>query len=271
MREVNWKSVLLFFVIACAWSWPWFWLRDMVPEQWAALRVPYPLKSALLMWGPGIAALVCLRVFRGAHTRTITMVGGRALRSVAFYAVPILGLAAVGVESAEFGDARVHLMVLAIGIVGFVNILGEEMGWRGFLQDAVRPLARPGRYALIGLMWVGWHFTNLFAHRGSAELAQYLAWYIPLTIALSALIGEATDRTRAVLIAVTLHSWVNMLWEFSGMGTYLVFGGSILFWAWMLATWPTGARPDRIAAGEAGVVASGAPPASAFDGVNRHH
>ncbi len=257
MRDVNWKSVLLFFVIACAWSWPWFWLRDMEPQQWAALRVPYPLKNAMLMWGPGIAALVCLRVFRRTHTRTITMTGGRVLRSLAFYVVPILGLAAVGVESAELGDARVHLMVLAIGIIGFVNILGEELGWRGFLQDAVRPLARPGRYALIGLMWVVWHFTNLFAHREGAELAQYLLWYVPLTIALSVLIGEATDRARAVLIAVTLHGWVNMLWEFPGTGTYLMFAGSVLFWVWMLATWPRSARVDKIGDEGNPVVAEG--------------
>ena len=91
---------------------------------------------------------------------------------------------------------------------------------------------------MIGLIWAGWHFTNLFAHREGSELWIYLAWYIPMTIALSAIIGEATDRSRAVLVAITLHAWVDILWEFPGTTTYVVFAASLAFWFWLLITWP---------------------------------
>lgn len=234
--RVNWRAVGLFFLIACAWSWPLFWWRDMHADSFRALPGPFPLKMALIMWGPGIAALVCMRVFRGTHARTITIAGGARMRALAFYAVPMLALALVGVESPEFGG-RVHLMVLAIALVGFVNVLGEELGWRGFLQDALRPLRPAARYGLIGLMWVAWHFTNLFAYRDGPELAAYLAWYVPMTVALSFVIGVATDRARAVAVAVTLHAWLNLLWEFGGPGTYAVFALSVPFWLWMLRAW----------------------------------
>ena len=39
-------------------------------------------------------------------------------------------------------------------------ILGEELGWRGFLQDALRPLTPYKKYIIIGVMWELWHFTN---------------------------------------------------------------------------------------------------------------
>ena len=236
-RRVDWRAVLVFFVLACAWSWPFFWWRDMHPDSFRAFPLPHPLKNALLMWGPGIAALLCLRGFRSTHLRAVRMFGGAPLRALAFYAVPMLGLALVGIDSPEFGGAA-HAMVLLIAIVGFINILGEELGWRGFLQDALRPLARLPRYVLIGLLWATWHFTNLFAHRDGAELWQYLGWYIPFTMAVSALIGEATDRARAVVVAVTLHAWLNLLWEFAAPGTYAVFAASVPFWLWLLWRWP---------------------------------
>ena len=236
-RRVDWRAVAVFLLIACAWSWPLFWLRDMTDAGFGALPMPHPLKTMLLMWGPGIAALVCFRLFRGSHRRTVTLTGGQRGRALAFYFVPMLGLAVVGVHLPEMGG-RVHALVAVLAVIGLVNTLGEELGWRGFLQDALRPLPRPGRYALIGLLWAGWHFTNLFAHRSGPELWTYLAWYLPMTIGLSALIGEATDRARAVLIAVTLHAWLNLAWEFSSPGTWAVLAAAVPFWAWMLWRWP---------------------------------
>jgi membrane protease YdiL (CAAX protease family) len=235
--RTDWGAVAVFLLIACAWSWPLFWLRDMTDVGFAALPMPHPLKTMLLMWGPGIAALVCFRLFRGRHPRTVTVTGGRPWRALAFYFVPMLGLAFVGVHLPEMGG-RVHAFVAVLGVVGLLNTLGEELGWRGFLQDALRALPRPGRYVLIGLLWAGWHFTNLFAHRSGPELWSYLAWYLPMTIGLSALIGEATDRGRAVLIAVTLHAWVNLAWEFPGPGTWGVLAAALPFWSWMLWRWP---------------------------------
>lgn len=240
--RVDWRAVAVFMAIACAWSWPLFWLRDMTEAGFGALPLPHPLKTMLLMWGPGIAALACLRLFRASHRRTVTVSGGHWGRTLAFHFLPMLALAAVGVHLPEMGG-RVHAFVAVLALISLVNVLGEELGWRGFLQDALRPLPRPGRYVLIGLLWAGWHFTNLFAHRSGPELWTYLAWYLPLTIALSALIGEAADRARAVLVAVALHTWLNLAWEFPAAGTWGVLAAALPFWAWMLWRWPApGAR-----------------------------
>lgn len=245
IERVNWRAVLTFVVLACAWSWPLFWLRDMHPDSWMAWRFPMPLKNTMLMWGPGIAALLCFRLFRSTHKRSITFAGKERFRALAFYFLPMVALAVVGIRMQEMGPGVVHAMVMLIAIIGLINVLGEELGWRSFLQDALRPLPRPSRYLLIGLIWVGWHFTNVFAHREGAELWNYLAWYVPVTIALSVVIGEATDRSRALLVAVTLHAWVDILWEFSGTGTYAVFALSLIFWAWLLWTWPDNRSAEK--------------------------
>lgn len=242
--KVDWRAVVLFFGLACAWSWPFFWWRDMHSESWLAWRWPTPLKMTLLMWGPAFAAIVCMRLFARTHRRTVFLSGGRTWRALAFYFVPIIALAAAGIPMQEGDGHRVHALVLLIGVVAFLNSLGEELGWRGFLQDALRPLARVSRYVLIGLLWVAWHFTNLFAHREGMEIYSYLGWYIPLTIMLSAVIGEATDRSRSVLVAVTLHAWLNFTQEFPGTGTYAVLLLSLGWWGWLLRTWPAPQSTD---------------------------
>jgi len=245
--RVDWRAVLVFFAIACAWSWPQFWWRDMHWDSWLAWHFPMPLKTTLLMWGPGVAALVCFRWFARTHRRSVSFAGGAPTRALAFYFAPQLALAIVGLPMPELGGT-VHALALLVAVVGLINVLGEELGWRGFLQDALRPLPRPARYLAIGLSWSAWHFTNLWHGHEGADLALHLGWYLPLTVALAALIGEAADRIRAVLVAVTLHAWVDALVEFPGVGTYAVFAASIPFWAWLLATWPAESPRSTIGA-----------------------
>jgi len=245
--RVSWKAVGLYYVLACAISWPSFWWRDMHTASWAAWRVPGFLKMAPIMWGPGIAALVALAVFRRSHPKTITFFGGSAGRSLAFYLVPFALLTVVGLPGAQRPGVLVGFTFL-LAVVGFFNILGEELGWRGFLQDALRPLPRLPRYVLIGAMWEFWHFTNRTHEGGLAHVLLVLAAWYPLTMILSAVIGEATDRSRALVVAVTLHGWIDALGEAPELlgvppvRVYTVFGVSLVFWAWMLWRWKR--RPE---------------------------
>jgi membrane protease YdiL (CAAX protease family) len=214
----------------------------MAPESWSALRIPGFLKTSSYMWGPGFAALVVMSLRGALHQRTITFFGTARLRSVAFYLVPLCAATAAYVP---FGGPIVIVMALLVGVVGLFNILGEELGWRGYLQDALRPLPRVWRYIVIGILWEAWHFTNRFHGRSLAEVGVTLAASYPIVIVLSALIGEATDRSRALLVAVTLHFWIDGLFElpklFNGptLLTYTVFGGSLIYWVVLLWKWPT--------------------------------
>jgi membrane protease YdiL (CAAX protease family) len=45
-------------------------------------------------------------------------------------------------------------------MIGGVSTLGEELGWRGFLQGSLRPLGRVRGYLVVALMWEAWHFTS---------------------------------------------------------------------------------------------------------------
>lgn len=232
--KVNWRSVIVFYVLACAFSWPFLWWRDMNSESWAAWQVPGIVKTWSYMWGPGLSALICFYLFRKAHKRTVTFFGTSAIKSLLFYGLPIAGLAIVGLPGQNM---NAHLFPLLMGVLGFISILGEELGWRGFLQDALRPLSTVKRYALIGLMWEIWHFTNRMGHGELPQIIIRVAIWIVALFILSFIFGKAVDKTKSLVVAVTFHSWVNILAEFSNTYTFSVFGLSVLWWAYLLWLW----------------------------------
>ena len=239
--RVNWKAVAFFYGLACAFAWPFLYWRDLHTASWLAWRMPDFLKTATYMWGPGLAALVVLLVFRRTHRRTISVFGTSMGRGIAFYLVPALALVLAHLSA---GGPNAAATVAVVVTAGFFNALGEELGWRGFLQDALRPLSPLWRYVVIGALWEFWHFINRIHGREPNDIALGLAVFYPVLMGVSALIGEATDRSRSLCVAVTFHFWVDAptgvpkLLGGSTLPTLLVFGGALVFWVVLLVTWP---------------------------------
>jgi membrane protease YdiL (CAAX protease family) len=119
----------------------------------------------------------------------------------------------------------------------FLFTLGEELGWRGFLQDQLNHLPKWKQYLIIGTMWELWHFTTRTLS-GSiiARILRPLLFIIPNTF-LSFLFGESVNKSKSIIVAVTFHAWYNLLFEFGNKTTYIIFSFSLLFWVFMLLTW----------------------------------
>jgi hypothetical protein len=239
--RVRWLHVVTYYVFACAISWPFFWWRDMRPESWEAWRVPGFLKTATYMWGPGLSALICLSLFRGTHRRTVRVFGSSRWRSLVFYLAPLLALAAV--ESFQAPGPALPLLAAAFS---FFTIFGEELGWRGFLQDALRPLPRRWRYLLIGTLWEAWHFTNR-THEGPLRaIAFRVTLFLIFCTVFSWLIGEAVDRSGSLLVAHTLHLWADYFADDASVSAIVVFTCAVLLWIGLLFRWKSHATsPSR--------------------------
>ena len=235
--RVNWASVAVYYAIACAISWPLFWWRDRHRESWTAWDVPGFVKGWAPAIGPAVGAMIAMAIFRRTHRRTVSIFGTSVVRSLGFVAVPIVAMTAVGV-----GDDGPHLTGLLSGMVFLVYALGEELGWRGFLQDAVRPLAPAPRYLTIGLLWGAWHFTT-FASGGPAEVATRMAMMAAIWVLGSWGIGLAVDKSRSILVAAMLHLTFNLSRALPGSKVFLVLGPSIAAWVVLLNRWKSG-PPD---------------------------
>jgi hypothetical protein len=93
-------------------------------------------------------------------------------------------------------------------------------------------------------MWEAWHFTNR-THSGSlSEVLVRLAVSYPMCIVLSWLIGEAVERSRSILVAHTLHVWINLVLELSWIQAKVALAVSLGLWVWLLMKWrPAPWRP----------------------------
>jgi membrane protease YdiL (CAAX protease family) len=233
-QKVNWTEVIVFYVIACTISWPFFWWRDIEWQSWNALTVPGFVKTWSYMWGPGLSALICFWIFRKTHIKRVTFFGTSVIKSLVFYLLPLIALAIVGIPG---NGNSVHMVPIQLATFGLLSILGEELGWRGYLQDALQPLPAFRRYVLIGVMWELWHFTNRMRGDHLLQIVVRVLIFMSVTTLLSYLFGKAVEKSRSLLVAVTLHAWVDILFEFNGPSTYVIFGVSIFFWIYMILNW----------------------------------
>ena len=70
---------------------------------------------------------------------------------------------------------------------------------------------------------------------------------------LTLIIGKLTDRTRSLLVAITLHSWVNIQFEYAHVNTHIAGVVSILIWTALIIRWrrtdsdaPVSAQPNEV-------------------------
>lgn len=242
---MDWRGIVIFCCVAGGISTPLLLWRDLDPVSWAASPIPGWLRPLLYGWGPGIAALITLRLRRHQHARTVTFVGTSALRSMLAVTIPI---ATLGVLAPAKSSPLPHLWGLVVGVHAVTYALGEELGWRGYLHDALRPLGRRRQVVLLGVIWGVWHATSFAGHGSVTEIAARLSVFYLVLIAASAAIGSATDRSHSVLVATAchlFHTLSNILtgpdrWIATGVLAATVFG--------LVHFWPTdGSEPGAAA------------------------
>lgn len=230
--RVPWVAVATFFVVACAVSWPLFWVRDMRPTTWAGWAVPGFVKALSPAAGPTAGALVAWALFARSRPRLVSLVGGRPARALLFWLAPALALALLGVGSNE-----PHLTGLLWGAILAAYALGEEIGWRGFLHEPLAGLRPQFRYLLVATLWGTWHFTTFVRATPTATVAA-MAPMILLWLGASWGLAEIVTRTRAVLPAAGLHLVFNTLALFPSNVSLPAIAGCAAVWFVLERTWP---------------------------------
>lgn len=231
MKSVHWKAVLTFYGIALLISSP---LRlHLVP-------ILGNYQNYLSALGPAIAGVLCLFIFRKSHVRLNTLFGTSIKFSLLFTIIPFIGFAIVGFPNGIGNSLYVCIYI-------FIYCLLEEMGWRGFLQDALEPLKPARRYLLIGILWELWHLRFL---SNSLTLPAKLM-LLGSTIAGSYGIGKVTETTRSVISAAWIHMLFNIIFEIKMpqqekilLIIYLIIAWTITFIIWLKYN-NTKHRPDE--------------------------
>lgn len=243
----DWAAIALFFAVACGISVPLILWRDLNPASWRRSSIAPWLRPLLVGWGPAAGALAALAIRGRRHARTVTLTGTSPVGATLAVLVPVGILAWL----APARDASApHLLGLVAGGHAFTYALGEELGWRGYLQDALRPLPPLRRYALLGTMWGVWHATTFAGTRPAAGMALRLAVFYLVLIGASAALGAATDRTRSVLVAAACHLFYTFPTMLGGRDRWLALGLLVPAVILLVHWWP-GERHTTAEAGAA--------------------
>lgn len=162
----------------------------------------------LIAAGPALGGLIGWRIL-GA--RRASLLGSWPLGSALCAVAPILVMGAIG-----YGPSQPHLMGALVGLIALLYGIGEEIGWRGFLNDALQSHAFAIRAALITATWWIWHLW--FVQQGSD--GRLMIAYEPQKLLLDlALLGGASviflaiiEESRSLLEIGAFHAAASIAW-----------------------------------------------------------
>jgi membrane protease YdiL (CAAX protease family) len=194
------------------------------------------LFGLLALFGPAAAALIVARLAAG--TAGVRAVWARTRR---WRVRPVYYLAAIGFPLVAYAIGLAAFVlagnvaptvpgsVTIVGLVLFVLVIGEEIGWRGFMLPILLGRMSPLLASCVtAVLWWLWHAPLYFIPGlpsfGDPFLA-FLAWVVPLTFVMTWL----WLRTRSVIVATVVHGSANLgsglLLPIEDPGPRFLFGG----------------------------------------------
>lgn len=229
----DWRAIAVFYFLACLWSWPFFWWRDVNTASWNAWHLPEEIKGLTQPWGPALAAMAVFYLFPQARrSRSASLLGSSWKRSALCFVTPIFfACIAYAIQSRHFSYRLVYYL-----LIGGFSTLGEELGWRGYLQGLLRPLGRLRGYLLLAFLWEIWHFTS--HTKGTLhQVISRLEIIVPAVVVITFALAFLTERTGSVLLATAVHEWIDLGVDTGG---YFLWAGlaAIPVWLWIAWTWP---------------------------------
>jgi len=179
------------------------------------------LYVGMLMWCPGVSALVTRLIFQH-NVRGEGWTWAPSRYELTGYALPIAyaacAYAAVwifdfgGVDLGRFKANALKFVTLGLAL-NLAFALGEELGWRGFLVPKLAERLSFTRTAIIsGIIWATWHMPPIiFAdYNGGTPTLYSIACFAVMVVGISFPLAWLRLRSGSVWPAALLHASHNL-------------------------------------------------------------
>ena len=179
------------------------------------------LYVGMLMWCPGISALITRLVFQ-RNVRGEGWAWAPTRYELAGYALPIAYAACAYAAVWIFDFGRVDLSRFKTNALVFVTLglltnlafaLGEELGWRGFLVPKLAERMSFTSTALVsGIIWASWHMPLIiFAdYNGGTPTWYSIACFAVMVVGISFPMAWLRLRSGSLWPAALLHASHNL-------------------------------------------------------------
>jgi membrane protease YdiL (CAAX protease family) len=203
-------SVIIFFVLTYSFSWL-IWMPMVLANQ----------ESRLLLiagtFGPTSVALLLTGLNKGWNglkellRRLLIWRVNIFWYLFSFFATMLVVMASIGIHVAmggavpQFNDPRqIYLVIPVFAYVLFLSVLGEEIGWRGYvlprLQHKYGALVAS---LIIGVMWGMWHLPEFLIENNFHRQIPFILFLLQ-DIALSIVLTWLYNSTKKSLLIVNL-------------------------------------------------------------------
>lgn len=211
-------GIIIFFVIAIS-------LRYLTNKT--DLIITYInsefLKIIITAIGPTIGVLVAVKIFNLKFPMSLKGNYKKLLIPfLLFWALPLI----IITTKAYFLKGNFALTtVFAILVYGLL----EEIGWRGFLYEQLKPLPKFVNILIVAVLWFIWHLNF--------ELSLSNLIFFLILLLGSWGIALVADKTKSLLAVASFHSLNNFYSEWNSINL-LIIGTLVLIWILALVYHP---------------------------------
>lgn len=207
----NWRAIITFFLLATTLS-----LIFRIYKPWPSkFQLPngYGLNLFVAL-GPCIAAMISSFLFKSQQPQKVSLFGKNVVSSILFCIAPAGMLVLIGIQNKSFINE--HQYALMMTLYWYLYVLGEEIGWRGYLQQIIK--ASDGvKAVLMGVCWYSWHLTFFLDKTSFVKEISFLF----ILICGSLLLIKLSKITISLLVSVGLHFTFSVITNITFKSSYI--------------------------------------------------